>query len=584
MKNCIGILFVLCLLCFGSKAKATGQAAEIIIIGQDTLAMLACPLGQDSLLSVQVEERLSKESMSTGLWRGYIGFWRLENGKLYLEKITEEIPDSTGKYTLEEVDIHGIFDAYKENGRILAGWFSGDIRVVQGKQVYYNHMGFDRHYTTETIYTLKKGIVKKQKDIRNSLREATNSTSTLRMIFNGNGMKWDKDSSLSIKVYPQADGSLGRLEVSNRISKPVPEERKAAIQKRMEKKEPGSKARLHLLAKMYKSKTIRYGKRHPYTREVRACLQLMDGWKVLTLDGEIQPIYLSANWKKRFCPWKQNYFDDKDYPADWAEIEGKPYRMDAYPLQQAPDLITHLRTHLKGAFTKQHPRGYEARWKISDNQLWLTEIRNSQTGEFIPLSVLNPSNAGEPIAATWFTGNIELAAGKPLGEYYPYADTEECEILCRVEQGRVVQQKIYRNYIQPGNADEYNHFIEEIRAHDWNSYPELQGRSLHGNLTVYPRTDGSADSIAQIELFVNGDHQTERYHRAINAPDDQWIQIVRQAAEKVTCWEVRFIKGRIESLPITFYIKDAKPQKEKLPEGIIEIDLNELRGNIVIGD
>ena len=88
MKNCIGILFVLCLLCFGSKAKATGQAAEIIIIGQDTLAMLACPLGQDSLLSVQVEERLSKESMSTGLWRGYIGFWRLENGKLYLEKIT----------------------------------------------------------------------------------------------------------------------------------------------------------------------------------------------------------------------------------------------------------------------------------------------------------------------------------------------------------------------------------------------------------------------------------------------------------------------------------------------------------------
>ena len=173
MKNCIGILFVLCLLCFGSKAKATGQAAEIIIIGQDTLAMLACPLGQDSLLSVQVEERLSKESMSTGLWRGYIGFWRLENSKLYLEKITEEIPDSTGKYTLEEVDIHGIFDAYKENGRILASWFSDDIRVVDGERVYYNHMGFDRHYTTETIYTLKKGIVKRQKEIHNSLREAT---------------------------------------------------------------------------------------------------------------------------------------------------------------------------------------------------------------------------------------------------------------------------------------------------------------------------------------------------------------------------------------------------------------------------
>lgn len=65
---------------------ATGQIGERIIIGQDTLEMLACPVETDGLLSRQVQERLSGKGVNTGLWRGYVGLWRLENGNLYLEK------------------------------------------------------------------------------------------------------------------------------------------------------------------------------------------------------------------------------------------------------------------------------------------------------------------------------------------------------------------------------------------------------------------------------------------------------------------------------------------------------------------
>lgn len=51
------LTLVIIFLCwFAGSVMATGQAAERIIIGSDTLAMLACPLEQDSILSGQVQK------------------------------------------------------------------------------------------------------------------------------------------------------------------------------------------------------------------------------------------------------------------------------------------------------------------------------------------------------------------------------------------------------------------------------------------------------------------------------------------------------------------------------------------------
>lgn len=69
-------------------ARATGQWGERIIIGDDTLGMLACPIEVDSVLSVKVNKRLSA-SFNTACWRGYQGVWRLENDTLYLDKIVD---------------------------------------------------------------------------------------------------------------------------------------------------------------------------------------------------------------------------------------------------------------------------------------------------------------------------------------------------------------------------------------------------------------------------------------------------------------------------------------------------------------
>ena len=463
MKTKTLLLAILLICCLPAVSFATGQIGERIIIGQDTLEMLACPLETDSLLSRQVQERLSGKGVNTGLWRGYVGLWRLENGSLYLEKIQEQ--ELTEKRLIyHDVDISGIFDAYLENDRILARWFSGDIRVVKGDCIAYEHMGFSRHYEYETVYTILNGRLKNEHPIHNSFRETANKHNlyTFSMLFNGNGMSWANDSSLFIAIYPRPDGSVSKVEITysqRNKSKGISHKKQQIQLERIEKKNKRyhaklekanesrnpTKAKERLFDKYWGSRHKTYASNHPYTREARACAELMDGWQVLSLDGEIQPVRFFMRWGRDKSRWEDFYDRGKNYD-DSLVVDGVAYRLKAYPLQQEPELLTRLRPHLKGAFRTAYPRGYCARWKIADNRLWLTELRNAHTGALIPLSVLSPDNNGEPIEATWYTGHFEAERGEPIGEKYPLNRIKRHEIELRVEQGRVVHRENHENH------------------------------------------------------------------------------------------------------------------------------------------
>ena len=128
MKKIV-LLFIFSLSCF-RFVGATGQCGEVIIIGRDTLQLLACPIGMDSVLSGMVNERTDKDGFCTGCWRGYVGWWRLENNTLYLEKLVDYHRSSEDKEVC--IDTEGIFDAYKQDGKIVASWFSG-IESRQGR-------------------------------------------------------------------------------------------------------------------------------------------------------------------------------------------------------------------------------------------------------------------------------------------------------------------------------------------------------------------------------------------------------------------------------------------------------------------
>ena len=144
------------------SAGATGQEGERITWKGQEYEMLTLPLFQchefDSL-----GMKMESEASITSLWRGYVGHWCIENDMLYLDHIVTD----RGK-TLYAKDMPEL-RKYCKNGRVAATWFSDTLRVVSGKQVFYEHMGFTRYYEHEDFIAVKQGKIVSVKRVENKL-------------------------------------------------------------------------------------------------------------------------------------------------------------------------------------------------------------------------------------------------------------------------------------------------------------------------------------------------------------------------------------------------------------------------------
>ena len=84
------------------------------------------------------------ESNCTALWRGYVGSWEIVNDRLYLIGISGTLECGV------EASLTTMFPDFPD--RVFAHWYSGTIRIPQGKQLEYVHMGYGSTY--------ERGIVK----------------------------------------------------------------------------------------------------------------------------------------------------------------------------------------------------------------------------------------------------------------------------------------------------------------------------------------------------------------------------------------------------------------------------------------
>ena len=93
------------------------------------------------------------EMRSTNLWRGYIGTWEIVGIHLYLIELEGMLADGTS------VSISTIFPNSKNE--ILASWFTGQLRIPQGKVLHYVHMGYASRHEQDLIIHIEKGVVTK---------------------------------------------------------------------------------------------------------------------------------------------------------------------------------------------------------------------------------------------------------------------------------------------------------------------------------------------------------------------------------------------------------------------------------------
>lgn len=157
----------------------TAQVSEKIIIEGKESRLNFCPPIPDSpeVITKLSEEEFGKAIMagkiegifsSTACWRGYVGTWEIRDGKFYLNKLRGRIR------LAQENPVH-------------ATWFTGVLRIPQGKILQYVHMGFGTLYEREVHIKVEAGVVTKQRTIDNAEKNR-NMTDDERLMAGFNNM------------------------------------------------------------------------------------------------------------------------------------------------------------------------------------------------------------------------------------------------------------------------------------------------------------------------------------------------------------------------------------------------------------
>lgn len=140
--------------------------------------------------------QFNPESICSACWRGYIGTWSIEDGRLYLIDI--ETDDNGKKVGLEYL--------FPNQEKVFADWFTGVLRVPYGKLLEYVHQGYASLYEKELFLEISKGVLVNERKIDNTLdydnqKETENRTvPTDRMPYSANIERKKTKDKISNKI------------------------------------------------------------------------------------------------------------------------------------------------------------------------------------------------------------------------------------------------------------------------------------------------------------------------------------------------------------------------------------------------
>ncbi len=133
----------------------SAQIHEILIYEGENRSMASCPplpKFHSRIKDLSEQDTTSDDGggllLSTGCWRRYVGTWEINDDRLYLVHLK-------GRYRLEG------------DGPLFADWFTGVLRLPQGKLLQYVHMGFDSIYEEDVNIEIESGIVTRIATINN---------------------------------------------------------------------------------------------------------------------------------------------------------------------------------------------------------------------------------------------------------------------------------------------------------------------------------------------------------------------------------------------------------------------------------
>lgn len=96
-------------------------------------------------------------------WRGYIGTWEVREQRLYLLEL-----EGKGERGAD-LDLASLFPDYPT--RVYAHWYSGTVRLPEGRLLHYEHGGYASTYERDRLLRFDKGVLVETRVQRNGEAE-----------------------------------------------------------------------------------------------------------------------------------------------------------------------------------------------------------------------------------------------------------------------------------------------------------------------------------------------------------------------------------------------------------------------------
>jgi hypothetical protein len=139
----------------------TAQIAERLTYKGEEVSMCTTPLSEYFTMSGFTPRF---KFNGTALWRGYVGNWEVVDSRLYLTGLTGTLIDGT------EVSLATFFPAFPD--RVFAHWYSGEIRIPQGKLIKYLHRGYRSVFERDLFLDVERGMVVATRERHNGTAES----------------------------------------------------------------------------------------------------------------------------------------------------------------------------------------------------------------------------------------------------------------------------------------------------------------------------------------------------------------------------------------------------------------------------
>ncbi len=139
----------------------TAQTSETLWYEDEAHNMCSEPLGDYFNLTGETPDFAE---MDTACWRCYLGEWEVRDDRLYLIGIEASYTDGS------EVTLDSLFPGFPD--RVFAHWYSGTIRLPQGKLIDYVHGDYLSTYERDLLLEIEKGILV-GRTVRNNVEDAT---------------------------------------------------------------------------------------------------------------------------------------------------------------------------------------------------------------------------------------------------------------------------------------------------------------------------------------------------------------------------------------------------------------------------